>query len=197
MKKLSLLLFGILILILNGCGGDNGKPITEQKKSKPTKPKVINGYTLPPEPDPKINNATLLGVDSNHNGVRDDVERYIIKRYKDYHKAVTQIGFQFARAYQKILANPLNTKENHKALSNALDCNFYFRYDGKRFGDKILVDHYINDTFKSMQLNTKSRLKAYIAYDRELSGGVYGLTPSHQEKSKCSEEVLKVLKVKK
>jgi hypothetical protein len=129
--------------------------------------------------------------------VRDDVERYIIKRYKDYHKAVTQIGFQFARAYQKILANPLNTKENHKALSNALDCNFYFESRAKYFGDPILVDHYINDTFKSLQLNTKSRLKAYIAYDRELSGGVYSLTKAQKMKEGCNSLVLKLIGEKK
>ncbi|OQX58368.1 MAG: hypothetical protein B5M52_05620 [Helicobacteraceae bacterium 4484_230] len=43
--------------------------------------KVVHGHRLPPEPDPKINNSTLLGIDSNNNGVRDDVERWIYTRY--------------------------------------------------------------------------------------------------------------------
>ena len=47
-------------------------------------PLVIHGYVLPPEPDPDVNNATLLGVDSNSNGVRDDVERWIYTRYNTY-----------------------------------------------------------------------------------------------------------------
>lgn len=38
---------------------------------------MINGITVPPEPAPSINNATLAGVDLNGNGVRDDVERKI------------------------------------------------------------------------------------------------------------------------
>ena len=38
---------------------------------------VINGVTVPPEPAPDLNNATLAGVDVNNNGVRDDVERVI------------------------------------------------------------------------------------------------------------------------
>jgi len=29
---------------------------------------TINGHTVPPEPDTKVNNATLLGIDSNNNG---------------------------------------------------------------------------------------------------------------------------------
>ncbi len=47
-------------------------------------PEVINGHVLPPEPDPAINNSTLLGVDTNNNGVRDDVERWIYKTYDTY-----------------------------------------------------------------------------------------------------------------
>jgi len=46
--------------------------------------KEINGHRLPPEPDPTINNATLLGIDSNNNGVRDDVERWIYTTYNTY-----------------------------------------------------------------------------------------------------------------
>jgi len=45
---------------------------------------VVDGYTLPPEPDEALNNATLLGIDSNNNGVRDDVERWIYETYDEY-----------------------------------------------------------------------------------------------------------------
>lgn len=48
---------------------------------QPAPPQVINGIAVPPEPDPVVNNATLLGVDSNNNGVRDDVERQIASNY--------------------------------------------------------------------------------------------------------------------
>ena len=46
--------------------------------------KEMHGHRLPPEPDPAVNNATLLGVDSNSNGVRDDVERWIYMTYNTY-----------------------------------------------------------------------------------------------------------------
>jgi len=45
---------------------------------------TINVYQLPPEPDPVVNNSTLLGIDSNNNGVRDDVERWIYETYDEY-----------------------------------------------------------------------------------------------------------------
>lgn len=39
----------------------------------------INGFAVPPEPNAALNDATLAGVDTNGNGVRDDVERKIAK----------------------------------------------------------------------------------------------------------------------
>lgn len=44
----------------------------------------VDGHRLPPLPDPKVNHATLLGIDSNENGVRDDVERWIYDTYDTY-----------------------------------------------------------------------------------------------------------------
>ncbi len=44
----------------------------------------VNGHRLPLEPDLAVNNSTLLGVDVNGNGVRDDVERWIYTKYKEY-----------------------------------------------------------------------------------------------------------------
>ncbi len=176
------------------------KPIKEEKKKKikeikyrfyVTEVETINGYVLPPEPDETINNSTMLGIDSNDNGVRDDVERHIVTQYKDHHKIVTEIGFQKARAYQKILDNPLNTQENHKALMDAMDCNFYFESRANFFGDPILINHVIY--FKSLQLNRKSRVRAYLLYDKQLSGGVYSLTKAHKMKQHCSEDVLVLL----
>ena len=68
----------------------NGVTNKEQKKNQvadttnpldnSTMPKGIN---VPPVPDEKINNSTLAGVDSNNNGVRDDIERYLAKNAKN------------------------------------------------------------------------------------------------------------------
>jgi len=58
----------------------------------------VNG-TLPPEPDPAENNATLVGVDSNKNGIRDDVERAIYLKYKDTPR-VAIAALQYAKELQ-------------------------------------------------------------------------------------------------
>jgi len=59
---------------------------TPTKKSTETNTTkwVVDGHVLPPEPDPVLNNVTLLGIDVNNNGVRDDVERWIYETYDEY-----------------------------------------------------------------------------------------------------------------
>jgi hypothetical protein len=42
---------------------------------------TIAGTNIPPVPDEKQNNATLLGIDSNKNYIRDDVELAIYAKY--------------------------------------------------------------------------------------------------------------------
>ena len=44
-------------------------------------PQLVNGIAVPPEPPPALNNATLAGFDTNRNGVRDDVERLIVREF--------------------------------------------------------------------------------------------------------------------
>src|SRR3989338_2519595 len=58
----------------------------------------INGE-LPPEPDTAENNATLVGVDSNSNGIRDDVERAIYLKYKDTPRVAIPM-LQYAKELQ-------------------------------------------------------------------------------------------------
>jgi hypothetical protein len=42
---------------------------------------VINGIEVPPLPGLMENRVTLLGLDLNQDGVRDDIERYIAEQY--------------------------------------------------------------------------------------------------------------------
>ncbi|MDR2153007.1 MAG: hypothetical protein LBO72_09315 [Helicobacteraceae bacterium] len=160
---------------------------------------IVNGFTLPPYPDPKVNDSTLLGIDSNNNGVRDDVERWLIFKYKDDHRIVTEIGFQGARASQEILKASPNTYEEALAVDEimrkAFDCNSYFKSYAKVYGDPVLIDHTIitSIAFKTMQFNTEQRIRSYLAYDKALSGEVYGSTKSSQKKAQCSFEAHKLL----
>ena len=87
---------------------------------------IVNGHTLPPAPDPQVNNATLLGVDVNNNGVRDDVERWIYEEYKDKHPIYIDIAMQEGRAYKLVLEHPEKAKEIHNIVSAPVFCEGYF-----------------------------------------------------------------------
>lgn len=148
-------------------------------------PKVLNGYQLPPEPDEKLNNSTLLGIDYNNNGVRDDVERYIIKRYAEdpkYPKIKTAIALQYAWASQKVLENP--TMESKKYIDDALDCQYYWadketeKYTrglsgfekGKYYRKlKLLNDPVLKDKI----YNTRARINQKFTFNAALSGNIF------------------------
>jgi hypothetical protein len=86
----------LLLLTLTGCWNDDKTATAPSGDANTTE--VIDGHVLPPEPDPKVNNATLLGIDSNNNGVRDDVERWIYSRYDTYYPCEDNVKKLFLMA---------------------------------------------------------------------------------------------------
>lgn len=128
-------------LILAACGGTDsqsqsgseaGSSLGERLKAlavppawKPRVPgpEVINGITVPPEPSPSVNNATLAGVDSNANGVRDDVERVIARKVTT--TAEFNTALVVAKAYQRLLSNTPVLQADADASMLEIDCFVY------------------------------------------------------------------------
>jgi len=168
--------------------------VTSSSNSSSSAPIVINGYTLPPQPDETLNNSTVLGIDSNNNGVRDDVEIYVLNKYKEHHKIISEIALQAGRAHQMALGDPSKAKESVVYMSAARYCNWYFMDSADYYGDPILIDHTIaGNKFKDIQINTKERIKAYLQYNRNLSGGVYRQVYGLKAKALCDFNVTKLL----
>jgi hypothetical protein len=145
----------------------------------------VNGHRLPPEPDPKVNNATLLGVDVNHNGVRDDVERWIYRKYKDKHPIYIDIAMQAARGYKLVLEHPEKAREIRKVVNSSNVCNWYYQGYAELFGEDLLVHERIDAKVFSIYFNTKKRIDTYWQYDKLLSGGVYDTPDIENMKSNC------------
>lgn len=179
-----------IVTLLTGCSQSDD---SEWKPSQELI--VINGHTLPPEPDPAINNASILGVDSNDNGVRDDVERWIYLNPNYDHPIIRVVAMQNARAFQAILLNPSMPKENLKHMNDAGDCESYYKRWADTFGEKILIsndmDLYIES--RSTILNTRERSRVYHEYNLALSGGVYPLRHINTLRSKCDFNATKVM----
>ncbi len=70
---------------------DLNNPLTEE---------IINGISVPPEPGEQESTETIAWVDTNSNGVRDDVERFIAKEY-----GVNQEKYLTAMTQAKIMDN--------------------------------------------------------------------------------------------
>lgn len=62
----------------------------------------VDGSNLPPIPDPEFADATIEGVDANHNDIRDDVELAIFKRYRSDIR-VRAAALQYALTQQLFL----------------------------------------------------------------------------------------------
>ncbi|MDD2399217.1 MAG: Ig-like domain-containing protein [Sulfurovum sp.] len=149
----------------------------------------VNGHRLPPEPDKALNDSTLLGIDSNNNGVRDDVERKIYEKYpKKLHRALLMDG---AGVYQQIMIRPTEeARETQKSISRIIHCKVYLR----RIDIEIKsYDFNFMDFLEDYTFNTKERARKYLDYNLALSGGNYASKPSDWNRNECSEETIHVL----
>ena len=75
----------------------------------------VMGTGLPPAPDKAENDATVAGIDKNNNGIRDDVELAIFKKYPN-DKKTRAAALQYAMAEQMYLTRVYNT-ETWKAVA--------------------------------------------------------------------------------
>jgi hypothetical protein len=172
---LTIAMVGVFIVVLASCGGGGNQPATTASTDGPTAhalaatgkatvsgswvgrapaPEVINGITVPPEPAPTINNATLAGVDSNNNGVRDDVERVLAKTFgTDTSKY--QLAFDFSIKEQAMISK--QSSANIDAYIKIVSCTTLSAADSK-VGTLSL-------------LNTADRRKAY---GTQLAGALVG-----------------------
>jgi len=133
---------------------------------------VVGGHTLPPEPDSTLNDSTLLGIDSNHDGVRDDIER---KVYTTYPKAIQRaVIMQASRAKQKMLADPGmldNARVWEKKITKYIDCTRYLYM----YKNQARISRKEASLISEWQFDTKERVKTYMDYNKALSGGVYSI----------------------
>jgi len=147
---------------------------------------MMYGYILPPEPDETLNNSTLLGIDVNGNGVRDDVERNVIETYKEPIKIEFMMGR--AKVSQNILENPVGLAiENSNKMSKLTMCLMYLKKQNIRINNSV-------ESINNITYTTKERVRAYLEYDQVLSGGVYGSGRSDWVATACEFDVEQMLK---
>lgn len=172
---LGLLTVGVLAL-LAACGGgkETSAPTAEPTAtltpdrqaagaSPVAKYEIINGMTVPPEPDAKSNNATLAGVDVNANGVRDDVERSVassVATTAEFDNAIF-----IAKTYQRVLVSGLSSQADADSFMISVGCA------GIKTSENLK-----RSAIQAMILNTRDRTKAFRANTRSFAGRI--MTPA-------------------
>jgi len=135
---------------------------------------------LPPDPG-EAGKQTLLGIDSDNDGVRDDIQRWIYLTYPDNEKLRLGLS-QYARGFQQILArggDPEAVRELAAQSTRDLDCLFYII-------DAVAVN--ISRELDARVVNTRERSLAYLRYGENLAGKVIHDPPDNGRHG-CSFDV--------
>ena len=134
--------------------------------------------TLPPDPG-EAGKATLAGIDSDGDGIRDDIQRYIALTYPDSRKTRAALK-QFTLALHSAI---LESPDEESALSNtelearAGECLWYIHSE-----DAIIISNLLMAEY----LNTLERSRAYLEYDSKLGGHVFGSKDLDTYKTSCT-----------
>lgn len=140
------------------------------------------GRPLPPDPG-AAGKQTLLGIDSDNDGVRDDVQRYINLTYPDEPKVQAAL-LQFANEYQGLLAQAGDREAGYQhavKYARTTDCLGYIK--GEEGPTKIAP------ALHAVILNTRQRSLAYIAFSDSLAGQVIAGLPKKEWKNGCTFDV--------
>lgn len=157
---------------------------------------IVNGVAVPPEPPPELNNATLAGFDTNGNGVRDDVERYIALSYPSSAKARAALT-QYAKTIgDGVLINPTDSQSvaaMEPARRRAQECaNYVFvspvlaaNLSGSPPSAQALAMYTASERMRATYLNTSNRLSAYSAYAMKADAIPYSLPMDFDDRLSC------------
>ena len=170
---------GIIEVETNLTGGTNTIEVT--LKGKPGGALTIQVLVLPPDPGEE-GKQTLLGIDSDGDGVRDDIQRYIYFTYPDDEKLRLGLSY-YAKEFQGVLvdADDREISYNHAIMiSRHGECLWYIKGE-----DSI----YIRRAIRAEILNTRERSIAYITYSDNLGGRVISKSPLNEWKDSCSFDV--------
>lgn len=139
---------------------------------------IVSVISLPPDPG-ESGKATLGGIDSDGDGTRDDVQRYIALTYATSEKsrrALTQVAKALQQALQDAPDQP-KTLATAEARLKALRCLSYVR--GVRGASAAF------DDLRAIVLNTRGRTEAYLLADQQLGGRTFSAPPISERKVQC------------
>jgi hypothetical protein len=156
------------LALLTGCPGSGSSENSN----------IQQASNLPPDPG-VAGLATLQGIDTDKDGIRDDVQRFIALTYAG--SAATQSALrQYGKALQSLVLDSADQNAvNIDAIKElrAIECMSFTRPND-------FLEH-LGRT-GAVVLNTDERSRAYIESLDKIGGQVFSVTPEAQLKNTCN-----------
>lgn len=132
---------------------------------------------IPPDPG-EAGKATLEGIDSDGDGVRDDVQRWIVVTYPESEK-LRKGMFQYANALQQAL---IDSADESVSVTNAE------KADIAAICLVVIAPDISPAEMRSEMINTEERMTAYLQYDDHLAGKMFDM-PMYLGEFACDFDV--------
>ena len=138
---------------------------------------TVDPFTLPPDPG-EAGKQTLEGIDSDNDGVRDDIQRYIALTHLDSPRTQKALLQSAAAEQAQLLAPDDAVGATSLPVIDSIDCLAYV----------VGVDalHKESADLRARILNTKSRSLKYESIQQSLSGSFFAGTARSQRQLKCT-----------
>lgn len=155
MKAKHGLFAALLFLLFTGCGGGSGGV------APPTEPSIV----LPPDPG-LAGKATLEGIDTDGDGIRDELQIAIFERYPEDGEKRAAL-FQNVRALQTALVvSQAGDPELVHTVSEYMSKGLYCLFERGIEEDTQFL--------REQVLNTPARFEADIKFNKLLNGQFFG-----------------------
>ena len=151
------------------------RPILQRKS-----PVGVSTVVLPPDPG-EAGKATLEGIDSDGDGVRDDVQRYIALTYPESERTRAALTQQII-VDQNVLLNAKNNQELEvvaQSIADVQNCMAYI------FGS-VLEARKIRKQLEEEIFNTPERIEAWELANKHLIRQQVTSARTGNKKSRCS-----------
>lgn len=174
-----------LLSAIAACGGDGGGGSSSGDSIADTISSVPPPPSLPPDPG-AAGLQTIEGVDSDADGVRDDLQIYLANRFGDAdvdRRALRQITIDL----QDQLA-PNQTESDYVATATRLHRSIGCYV----FGESDLQPEQRATEISALQakvVNTRERQDAYRSFDAAVGGQVFASLSIDQQSDACTSDV--------
>lgn len=175
----------ILVAALQACGGGGSSSAATEEESNNDKPTILTPAQKVAQMEdsgelPKLERGeSLQGIDANDNGVRDDIEAYLSKKYPQ--PELKAPALNLAKAIQSSLAADLENKDAVRGINNVMTLANSCIYETVRNNKTDIRPSQLTKEIESITTNTKSRLLAYLDFSTASSGMVF----THKRDGNC------------